>query len=208
MERKLSGFSSSQDHLIKKKSVIRKKLLEERNQLNKQWILSQSQAVAAQLRTLNLLKRSKNILVYLSKEQEVQTEAVIKDLFEMGKCLFVPVVDKNSPDLKISQLSGLDIEFQLGPFGIREPVEKFLNFVPSTKIDTVILPGVAFDLFGTRIGFGKGYFDRLLSEISENILKIALAYDFQILPKIPRTREDIPINIIVTESRTITIEKE
>ncbi len=205
MKKKSSRFASSQDHLITKKSVIRKKLLEERNQLESQWVLSQSHEIAAQFRTLSLLNKAKNILVYLSKAKEVQTEPIIKDLFAMGKCLFVPIVDKNQPDLKISQISGLDIKFKLGPFGIREPDENFLNFVPTTKIDTVILPGVGFDLLGTRIGFGKGYFDRLLSKMSKKILKIALAFDFQILPKIPRTERDVSVNLIVTESRTITI---
>jgi len=97
-------------------------------------------------------------------------------------------------------------QFSPGRLGIMEPVMDSNEF---NKIEVVFIPGIAFDITGNRIGFGKGYYDRYLSKYSreERPYTIALIYDFQLLDKIPSQKHDIPVDLIVTEKRIIETDR-
>jgi len=105
--------------------------------------------------------------------------------------------------LLISELPGPEIDFQLGSFGVREPAEEDFNFVSPDQIDLVVVPGLAFDRRGGRIGYGKGYFDRLLSRLGSQVPRIALAFDFQVLGAVPQDENDIRVDAIITEKSTM-----
>ncbi len=143
------------------------------------------------------------VLIYLSKEGEVDTDNLLDRAFELGKRVCVPVVDREKDELRVSELPGPEIDFRLGAFGVREPAEEDLNFVPSDQIDLVVVPGLAFDRRGGRIGYGKGYYDRLLSRLDSRVPRIALAFDFQILDTVPQNESDIQVDIIITEKSTM-----
>jgi 5-formyltetrahydrofolate cyclo-ligase len=143
------------------------------------------------------------ILIYLSKEGEVSTDSLLDRAFELGKRVCVPVVDKKNEELNISELPGPQTRFRLGAFGVREPEEADLNFVSPDQIDLVVTPGLAFDRRGGRIGYGKGYYDRLLSRLGSHIPRIALAFDFQVLDAVPQDENDVRVNAIITEKSTM-----
>src|SRR3989338_3616519 len=90
-------------------------------------------------------------------------------------------------------------EFKPKTFGILEPKESYQREFNPDKLDIVIVPGIAFDKNGHRIGYGYGYYDRFLKTIRKETLKIGLAYDFQLIEKIPEERHDVPVDIILTE---------
>lgn len=105
-------------------------------------------------------------------------------------------------------LRSLD-ELETGLYGIKEPKELFRSrkdriFDPK-QIDLVIVPGLAFDINGNRLGRGKGYYDRFLRHLSPKTLKIALAFECQIFETIPRDSNDVPMDLVVTEERIIRI---
>ena len=143
------------------------------------------------------------ILIYLSKDGEVGTDNLLGRAFELGKRVYVPVVDRESDELHISELPGPDTSFRLGAFGVREPEEEDLNFVSPDQIDLVIAPGLAFDRRGGRIGYGKGYYDRLLNRLGSQVPRIALAFDFQVLDTVPQDENDIQVDAIITEKSTM-----
>ena len=97
-------------------------------------------------------------------------------------------------------------QFLKGRLGIREPVNCSDEF---NKMEVVFIPGIAFDITGNRIGFGKGYYDRYLSKypIEERPYTIALIYDFQLLDNIPCQNHDIPVDFIVTDKRIIETDR-
>ncbi len=97
-------------------------------------------------------------------------------------------------------------QFSTGRLGIREPVMDIDEFY---KMEVVFIPGIAFDITGNRIGFGKGYYDRYLSKYpkKQRPYTIALIYDFQLLDNIPSQNHDIPVNFIVTEKRIIETDR-
>jgi 5-formyltetrahydrofolate cyclo-ligase len=143
-------------------------------------------------------RRARTIAFYASiaKEGEVATSDMIEGSLAQKKKVCLPKVVGD-------RLEFFDVktfrDLNEGAFGILEPAgEK----VEPEQIDLIVLPGIAFDVFGNRIGFGRGYYDRFLKKV-KNASKVALAFDFQIVDKIPSTKPDVRVHKIVTESRVI-----
>ncbi|MHC2069563.1 5-formyltetrahydrofolate cyclo-ligase [Bremerella sp. T1] len=142
-------------------------------------------------------------LVYVHVRQEVETKRIIEDALHTIGHVAVPYC---LPDnrLGLFQLKS-EIELVAGAFGILEPREVLRKdrVVDPQTLDCLVMPGVAFDENGNRIGYGKGYFDRLLADVRPDCRKIGLAFDCQIYPNVPAESHDIPVDLLVTETRTI-----
>ena len=139
--------------------------------------------------------KAKKVLFYVSIGKEVNTRQAI-DMSIGEKKVFIPyIVGK---DIEISEISSLS-ETVPGSFGIPEPILK--NPLPIREIDLIIVPGIAFDDLGNRIGYGMGYYDKLISKSSAPC--IALAYESQIYPMIPVEEHDKRVDKIITEKKVI-----
>jgi 5-formyltetrahydrofolate cyclo-ligase len=140
-----------------------------------------------------VFKKAKTVMFYMSFGGEVDTVDMIKAAQKIGKTVVVPVCGRNrmmSPCVLKDKGTLLR-----GPYGIREPaLKKPINL---KSLDLVIVPGLAFDKHGRRLGRGKGYYDRFLNKISQHSIAIGLAYDFQILPFIPTTENDIDVHKVI-----------
>ena len=189
--------------LFQQKAAIRKEILEKRKSQNPDTRDARSRDIVRALLQCEDFQKAKSILIYLSKDEEVRTDDLLQRAFESEKRVCVPVVDPEEDQLQISELPGPDTRFQLGPFGVREPVTKDRHFVPPDQIDLVVAPGVAFDRRGGRIGYGKGYYDRLLRRLGPRVPRVALAFDFQVLDAVPQSGSDIQIDTIITETNTM-----
>ena len=141
-------------------------------------------------------------MFYAAKGNEVRTENMIKESIRMGKKVAVPVMRKERT-LSPSLLTDYDTELTIKRFGILEPREKCLRFIKPEEIEIVIVPGVAFDRCGGRIGFGKGFYDNFLKEMGNKAHTIGIAYQFQIVDKLPVNESDISIDIIISEDEVI-----
>lgn len=130
---------------------------------------------------------------YLSVDGEVSTDRIIQRAFEMGKKVCVPAYFEDIKGYKYV-LMEQDTSLVDGNFKIPEPKCK-IEIDQSPNI--AIIPGVAFDFDRNRLGHGKGYFDRLLSKLSKEVLKVGLAFSFQIVEKIETVETDIPMDKIV-----------
>ncbi len=113
--------------------------------------------------------------------------------------MVVPAVDDKTETLTFHEIRSAN-ELALGYKGIPEPKSPKCVF-PHKKIDLAILPGLAFDEKGGRLGRGKGMFDKCIGELA--CLKIALAFDFQMVASVPAVSHDLPVDIVVTEKRVI-----
>ncbi len=189
--------------LFQQKAAIRKEILEKRKSQSPDTRDARSREIIRALMQCEDFQKAESILIYLSKDEEVRTDDLLQRAFDSGKRVFVPVVNPESDELGISELPGPDAQFQLGPFGIREPVDKDRPFVSPDQIDLVVAPGVAFDRRGGRIGYGKGYYDRLLRRLGSHATRVALAFDFQVLEAVPQGGSDIQIDTIITENTTM-----
>lgn len=185
------------------KALLRKELLSKRDALSKKDIESKSSLIKKRLFGLREFKEAKFILFYASFRSEVKTEKMIKEAIKSGKRIALPVVSKKRDRLLISELKDYDKELAPGYFNIPEQREKYHRLKFLNEVDLVILPGVGFDEYGNRLGYGGGFYDRLLSETDHNITLIGLAFEVQITPKIQKSPHDIRVNKIVTEKRVI-----
>ncbi len=140
-----------------------------------------------------VFKKAKTVMFYMSFGGEVDTVDMIKAAQKLGKTVVVPVCGRNrmmSPCVLKDKGALLR-----GPYGIREPaLRKPVNL---KSLDLVVVPGLAFDKKGRRLGRGKGYYDRFLPKISRHSVAIGLAYDFQILPFIPTTKNDVDVHKVI-----------
>ena len=140
-----------------------------------------------------VFKKAKTVMFYMPFGGEVDTVDMIRSAQKIGKIVVVPVCGKNrmmSPC--VLKDNGALLQ---GPYGIWEPALK--KPVNLKSLDLVIVPGLAFDKQGRRLGRGKGYYDRFLSKISQHSISIGLAYDFQILPFIPTTKYDVEVHKVI-----------
>ena len=177
------------------KQKIRNKMKSLRDNLSKEEVANYSKTICSTL--LETLKsfNNNNIFIYNSFKNEVYTKELIQQLYKSNN-IFLPRIDGNN--MYAVKLSKRSI-FQTNSFGIQEPSS------PPANIDNFIciLPLLAVDENGNRIGFGKGYYDRFLE--NKNCIKIGLCYDFQIIKGIPHESYDIPLDIIISEKRTIKL---
>jgi 5-formyltetrahydrofolate cyclo-ligase len=189
--------------LFQQKATIRKDILEKRKSQDPATRAAQSRSIIRTLLSRKEFQRADKILIYLSKDGEVGTNDLLGRAFELGKRVCVPVVDREKDELSISELPGPETSFRVGTFGVREPAEDDLNFVSPDQMDLVVTPGLAFDRRGGRIGYGKGYYDRLLNRLGSDVPRIALAFDYQILDAVPQDENDIQVDVIITEKSTM-----
>lgn len=174
-----------------------------RNGFDQETLRRKSLRIAENLFKFREYEKYGNVLFFLSKAGEVCTDEMIRQSLRMGKKVYVPLVDKEGLQLKITELPSMEIDFDLNEYGIREPGKKFLHLVSPRVIDFVAVPGLAFDRKGGRLGHGVGYYDRFLKQISPTARRVALAFDFQVLDAVPREDFDVPVQNIITETRTI-----
>lgn len=146
-------------------------------------------------------KGSENFFIYISTEKEVDTHPIINELLKRGKNVFVPHIQKEKRVMVPVQIRDYPEELEKGPFGIMQPKKGSSNSVQPGKIDISIVPGVAFDESGNRVGHGFGYYDRFLRDLDSKT--IALAYEFQVVEDIKCDPWDVPVDIIITEEREI-----
>jgi 5-formyltetrahydrofolate cyclo-ligase len=164
-----------------------------------------SSAIVHRLLDLDEMKLAKTICTYLNTGSEVRTHDVLTWAFSSSKRVLVPVVDKAKHRLYFSEVKNPDVELEKGTFGIPEPKVQYRRYFPLEEAEVILVPGLAWDIRGYRIGYGKGFYDRSINALRHYIPKIGLAYEFQIIQKLPISRYDRKVDSIVTEQRTIQI---
>lgn len=185
------------------KSEIRKDILYKRNSLSEYEIINNSKIISDRIISTKEYKNSESIGAYYPTGSEVKTFDIIKHSIERKKEVGLPrVIDSTKIEFfKIMEDSFEKIKFTKGKYGIFENATSTINM---EKMDLLIIPGIAFDLQGNRLGYGKGYYDRFLSLRKVKYI-IALAYETQIVNDIPNNENDIPVDVIITEKRIINI---
>jgi len=149
--------------------------------------------------SLSLLDDRLTVALYRPIDNELPVDPLVGPLVAAGKRICFPVV---ANDRLIFRAEHRFDRFVPGPFGIPEP-DPTAPLVPLEEIDLFLLPGVAFDFAGHRVGFGAGYYDRTLADRPERSLLVGYGYDFQLLEAVPSFDHDIVIDLVVTEHRVV-----
>ncbi|MFA6470018.1 MAG: 5-formyltetrahydrofolate cyclo-ligase [Bacteroidota bacterium] len=181
------------------KQTLREQLKLQRESLSKSEVRERSKQILEQLLSLPEFFSADTIHTYISsKNNEVDTHELIRVLIKQKKHVVVPIAEKATKTMKHSELFSLG-ELVGGAYGILEP--KMYRPVSVKNIQVIVVPALAVDLNGNRLGFGAGFYDRFLQ--SMRVPMIALAYDFQIVDKVPIEPTDIPVSFVVTEHEII-----
>ena len=185
------------------KLKLRQEFREKRSILGEDYVIKRSLEIAKKLKAVKEFKDSKDILLFLSLKNEVQTGEIIKASLELGKRVYVPIVNDKSHQIMISELPRTNIVYKKGAYGIREPIKKYQSIVSPARVSFVVVPGLVFDFSGGRIGFGGGYYDYFLKGLSPYTVTAGVAFNFQVMEAIPLTENDVRVQKIITEEKTI-----
>ena len=143
------------------------------------------------------------VLLYINSNCEVNSLEIIKRCLNYKKIVILPAFVPTKYEMKLFKIDNLDTDLTLGPRNILEPDPNQCNVVPIECIDIAIIPGVAFDEKGGRIGSGDGYYDRLIPKLPITTRKVALTFEDQIVSQIQMEAHDRHVDIIITEKRIL-----
>ena len=188
------------------KAGIRKELLSKRDNIPPVVRSVKNKMVLERMLSLEEFRNAGTIFFFASFKTEVDTTEMIKSSLTSGKRVLLPKVDKDRHELLLYEIRDFG-ELAPGFMGIPEPPvsEKQMNI---NDADIVIIPGAGFDSSGNRIGYGGGYYDRLLSGLQKQSLIIAPAFEEQVVDAIPSEPHDIRIQMIVTDRRVIRCDQQ
>jgi 5-formyltetrahydrofolate cyclo-ligase len=186
------------------KKHIRKTILTIRNALSHQHIESMSRRIREKFIRLDETADCAVLMAFLNFGTEVITDILIEWAWREGKRVVVPLCQPETKRLFLSEIKSFD-EVEPGHFGVREPRKHLLKPVEKSQVDLILVPAVAFDRRGYRVGYGGGYYDRFLLDIDKAVPKIGLVFACQIIGEVPADRYDLPVDKILTEEETIVV---
>jgi 5-formyltetrahydrofolate cyclo-ligase len=150
------------------------------------------------------IQSARTVLFFAPLADELDVWPVLEESLALGATCALPFFDAEKKIYGAKEIKKLTTDIVTGKFGVREPAENCAE-IPLDRFDLVLVPGVAFDLHGNRLGRGNGFYDRLLAEISG--VKCGVGYGFQLLEKIPNELHDAKVDFIFTPERCLKAAK-
>jgi len=146
---------------------------------------------------------SKVALLYLRRRSEVDTISIIKRSMDKGKKIVLPLVDREKSKTTLYKIENLKDDLRMGPNDYLEPDPDRCKPVPPDQIDIAVVPGLAFDEKGGRIGILDNFYDRFIARLPMTTRKVAIAFEEQVISQVPADSRNKFIDIIITDRRTI-----
>jgi 5-formyltetrahydrofolate cyclo-ligase len=191
------------DEIKAAKEQIRKEIVNALNGFTEKQRGEKTKAIESRLFEFANFLEARIVLLYVDGENEVRTKNIIKRAYAFHKIVVLPAFDSGRLKVTTLKVDHPDKDLQPGPRGVAQPNPARCKTVPLQKIDIAIIPGVAFDEKGARIGMGHGYYDRFIPDLPATTRKVALAFEEQIIPLIPTESHDKHVDIIITDKRII-----
>jgi 5-formyltetrahydrofolate cyclo-ligase len=160
-----------------------------------------SRACVNALTAMPMYQGADVILTYMSFGSEIDTHALLDRMIADGKTVLAPRIDRESNALALHRVQSPKTMVQ-GVWGIVQPTPS-AEQRPIADVDLAILPGLAFDRKGGRLGYGAGYYDRLLAHASPAMPRIAMAFDCQLVEQVPFAPHDMSVDLLITPTETI-----
>lgn len=184
------------------KNFLRKRMRKIRRQMSADESRERSRLICERVEEFIYKKKLKSIMVFVSMKNEVNTRSLIDRLIDQNKIVLAPVMDDVTKELLPYRLTDHENELIRNDYGIYEPHPKVCEPFPAEQIELVLVPGLAFDRDGYRIGYGGGYYDRFLKKCPQGFW-MGVAYENQLIGYIPHEEWDVPVDMISTEKRLI-----
>lgn len=155
--------------------------------------------MSSRLAAISEFQHTHTLLAFVSFGSEVDTVPIIGHLLAAGKRVAVPKVEPTKRALLLREIFDLQTDLAPGYYGIREPVES-CSIMPAEELEMALVPAVVWGEDGYRIGYGGGYYDRLLATIP-HAARIGLGFELQVVAVVPHGPHDLPVDMLVTEER-------
>lgn len=188
------------------KIELRKEISKKRKLLDINEAKKASEIIVNKMQGLADLKSAKLVFSFMPYGKEVDIKPLNQWILDQGKTLCLPRVI-NQTEMEPRVVNNINQGFSKSAFGVLEPTGNN-ELIDIDKIDLILVPGLAFDKSGNRMGHGKGYYDRFLSRCPKSTLFIGVAFSFQILDSIPFNKFDVKVHSIITEKYTIDFIRE
>lgn len=190
--------------MARTKKEIRARVLEKRQALTREEIYDKSSRIIERLREREEYRLARVLLAYVPFRGEVDIEEVLRNWTGAGRRLLLPATDWERCEICPVEVLHYPEDLRLGRYGILEPAAENHNVQPELEqIDLVLVPGVAFDEKGFRLGYGQGFYDRFLSRLPDQVKVIGLAYEFQVVDTVFPEPHDQALPAVITEQRVI-----
>lgn len=186
------------------KLALRSRILLARDALTADERSRASDSITATLTALPSFERASTVLLTLAFRSEWNTMPLILHALSRGKNVVLPRVDTAARMLELHRVLDPARDVDPGYRGIPEPRASCPVIAPAS-IDWVLVPGVAFDRQGRRLGYGGGFYDRLLPLVATTAPRVAAAYSVQLVDRVPSAPHDVTVDVIITENETIPI---
>ncbi len=194
----LKEFMSKDEDVKSAKAALRATVVAELKQMTAAEHAAAALQACALLELQEVWRAAKAVLFYAPLPDELDVWRLLEDALAAGKTAALPRFDPEQNAYVACQIGRADTDLETGRFGIREPRGSCLR-IPLNRLDLILVPGVAFDLNGRRLGRGKGYYDRLLA--TANGLACGVAFDQQIVRRVPSEGHDVRLSCILTPTR-------
>jgi len=186
------------------KQVIRQRIIAARQQMAEQERARLSRDIAARIAGLEAYRTAGTVLAYLNFGAEFAVEGLVRQALQEGKNVLLPKVNRATNELDVYRVADLQRDLAPGLWDIREPLAERCAKVDALEaVDFILLPGVAFGRDGARLGYGGGFYDKLLARLTHKPALVAGAYAMQIVEGMPQEATDRKVEWLVTENETI-----
>lgn len=185
--------------LEQRKSKLRRRLLQKLKAQPTELRRRKSGIILNKLASLAEFKKSRTIMFFVSTPEEVDTMPLLREVLrDPSRSVTVPRIERKTQSLRPVQIYDPDRDLVSGTYGILEPRPDLAGPFDAGRLDVVLVPGIAFDRKGHRLGRGKCYYDRFLKTLPHHVKRYGLAFDFQLFEAIPSSDLDVSVDYVIT----------
>jgi 5-formyltetrahydrofolate cyclo-ligase len=186
------------DSLARRKAALRARMRRMRGAISPQERAASAERVMSRLFDVPALQTARTVLSFSSFGSEVPTEWIARRLHDEGRRVLLPFLEGHDIEAAEAPASDSLVATDYGPM---EPTERVA--VHPSEVDAVLVPALAFDRLGYRVGYGGGLYDRYLARVGTGAVRVGIAFHAQLVPAVPHGVEDEPVDIVVTEVETV-----
>ena len=184
---------------MQKKERLRADIIQKIGTFNSQELENKSIVIKNKIFCMEAFHRSKCVSFYVSLPTEVDTRGMIDEALTLGKRVLVPLTNLENKELSLYEITDRRKDLIKGAFGVMEPRPEKTRLARLDEAECLIIPGVVFDKKNHRIGHGGGFYDRFLKNFPPRVLKIGLAFSFQVIQEIPTQAHDVKLDMVLTD---------
>lgn len=194
---------ATEEGVRREKARVRRRCRARREALSPEESARLSEEICRRVAGLDAFRKARTVLLYAPIRAEADTGPLAREARRAGKRLLYPRVSEGGKELELREVRDPVRELRPGRFGVLEPDPGQAVAFSADEVGFMAVPGVAFDREGRRLGFGKGFYDRLLRRRPAGCVACGLAYSFQVVDRLPAGAEDQPVDWVVSEREAV-----